>query len=201
MLIRSRFRANAGIQHSEQAKCVPESLARSMLVDDAVNKPDKAVMLAWLFHLVGDSHQPLHATALFSPRLFAEGDRGGNLIKTKQRGNLHSVWDGFLGSRATLREAHNDALVLLQELDTAPARDPDFRSLDEKVWLDESWRTARDDAYAPLVPHLRTIEKAKGELSPITLDEDYLKRGGALSKLRVVTAGYRLAAVLKQIVD
>src|SRR5262245_47018286 len=68
-------------------------VARNMLVDPDVSDPDKAVMMTWLFHLVGDIHQPLHSSALFSQKLFPEGDRGGNDIKTKQRGNLHSLWD------------------------------------------------------------------------------------------------------------
>jgi len=176
-------------------------IGRSMLVDDSVSKSDKAIMLAWLFHLVGDIHQPLHSTALFSQKSFPEGDRGGNLIKTKQRGNLHALWDGFPGGKATLREAHQDALKLLADVDFARVGERDGGSLDEKDWLDESWKMARDFAYAPLIPILQDLEKEGGGVLPITLPEDYLLRGGALSKLRVVMAGYRLAAVLSQIVD
>jgi hypothetical protein len=39
----------------------------------------KAVALAWLFHLVGDIHQPLHTAQLFTVD-FPQGDRGGNEI-------------------------------------------------------------------------------------------------------------------------
>jgi hypothetical protein len=175
-------------------------LARSMLVDETVSKPDKAIMICWLLHLVGDVHQPLHSTALFSQTLFPEGDRGGNLIKTKQRGNLLALWDGFPGGKANLLEARNDAMKLLGDPDMARAGDRGVESLDEQVWLDESWKMARDFAYAPLLPILSDMEKQGGEILPITLQEDYLLKGGALSKLRVVMAGYRLAAVLKQIV-
>jgi hypothetical protein len=35
----------------------------------------RAVALAWLFHLVGDIHQPLHTTELFSVE-YPNGDRG-----------------------------------------------------------------------------------------------------------------------------
>ncbi len=175
-------------------------IARSMLTDPAVAKADKAVMLAWLFHVVGDIHQPLHSTALFSQKLFPEGDRGGNLIKTKQRGNLHALWDTFPGGKATLKEAHQDALKLLADPDMARVGDREAAVLDEKVWLDESWKMARDFAYGPLVPILQDLEK-DGEVLPITLQEDYLLKGGALSKLRLVMAGYRLAAVLKEVAD
>jgi hypothetical protein len=40
-----------------------------------------------------------------------------------------------------------------------------------------------------------------GDLLPITMTEDYLLKGGELSKLRVVMAGYRLAPCLKKIFE
>ena len=39
----------------------------------------KAIALAWLFHLVGDIHQPLHTAQLFTVD-YPQGDRGGNEI-------------------------------------------------------------------------------------------------------------------------
>jgi S1/P1 Nuclease len=72
-----------------------------------------------VFHTVGDIHQPLHATAMFSPRLFPDGDRGGNSIKTRQAGNLHSLWDGFPGRTDTYRGARNRALGDMAEKDLA----------------------------------------------------------------------------------
>jgi hypothetical protein len=172
-----------------------------MLADPNVEKSEKAIMLAWLFHLVGDIHQPLHSTALFSQKLFLEGDRGGNRILTKQHGNLHSVWDNFLGGKANLRTAHQDALKLMADRDLAKVGERGATELDEKTWLDESFKFASDFAYRPLLPYLRDLEKEGGEVLPITLTEDYLVTGGAMSKLRVVMAGYRLGAVLKEIVD
>src|SRR5271169_467286 len=59
---------------------------------------EKAVYMTWLFHLVGDIHQPLHCTAVYSER-FPDGDRGGNLAIVRTRTsstNLHSFWDGLL---------------------------------------------------------------------------------------------------------
>src|SRR5262245_48474805 len=44
--------------------------------DDDVRSYD----LVWLIHLVGDAHQPLHATARFS-KTFPDGDAGGNPVK------------------------------------------------------------------------------------------------------------------------
>jgi hypothetical protein len=64
---------------------------------------EKAVYLTWLFHLVGDTHQPLHCNAVYSER-FPEGDKGGNLARIRIRSgsvNLHSFWDGLLGTGTT----------------------------------------------------------------------------------------------------
>jgi hypothetical protein len=61
---------------------------------------ERAVNMAWLFHLVGDIHQPLHCTALFSEQ-FPNGDKGGNdaFIRIRSsRAKLHSMWDGLLGA-------------------------------------------------------------------------------------------------------
>ena len=63
----------------------------------ALAPQDRAMLTAWIFHLVGDIHQPLHSSTLVSQRLFPEGDRGGNSIKLKQSYNLHALWDGTAG--------------------------------------------------------------------------------------------------------
>ena len=54
----------------------------------------------WLFHLVGDVHQPLHTVSLFKTK-YPDGDRGGNLVfvRAKRSGailDLHQLWDGLL---------------------------------------------------------------------------------------------------------
>jgi len=61
---------------------------------------NRALMARLLVHFIGDVHQPLHASSLFSPT-FPGGDGGGNFIKlsppakvgTYSSSNLHSFWD------------------------------------------------------------------------------------------------------------
>jgi S1/P1 Nuclease len=45
----------------------------------------KAIAIAWLFHLVGDVHQPLHTGQLFTVD-YPKGDRGGNEICVRVTG-------------------------------------------------------------------------------------------------------------------
>lgn len=66
------------------------------LADPAKSDAERGLALAWLLHLVGDVHQPLHT----SGRVTAsepEGDRGGNdfLFSTNDHPerNLHAYWD------------------------------------------------------------------------------------------------------------
>jgi hypothetical protein len=62
----------------------------------------KAIAIAWLFHLVGDIHQPLHTAQLFTVD-YPNGDRGGNeiCVRVTQAGqpmDLHRFWDGVITS-------------------------------------------------------------------------------------------------------
>jgi hypothetical protein len=61
----------------------------------AVSPERKAVVLAWILHLAGDVHQPLHASARVTPTE-PEGDKGGNDFKLDDDHNLHSYWDGAI---------------------------------------------------------------------------------------------------------
>ena len=62
---------------------------------------DKAVAICWIFHLVGDIHQPLHNTEYFSRKEgLQQGDQGGNRFGLKINGRkwkLHAFWDDLLG--------------------------------------------------------------------------------------------------------
>lgn len=64
-----------------------------------------SLMMRYLIHLVGDLHQPLHTSTLFSEYKFnskiRKGDVGGNLIpifypKNPNLTNLHALWDSGL---------------------------------------------------------------------------------------------------------
>jgi hypothetical protein len=68
----------------------------------------------WLFHLVGDIHQPLHTTQLFTVE-YPTGDRGGNEIcvrvtQTGQPMDLHRFWDGVITPGADGETAAPSAL-------------------------------------------------------------------------------------------
>jgi hypothetical protein len=175
--------------------------SRSIVVDPQAKPQDRALHLSWLIHLVGDLHQPLHTTALFSRRLFTDGDQGGNKIPTRQGKNLHSLWDGFPGS-PTFSTTRNRALRLLADPQMREASERAVANQDVKSWLEESHQLATTVAYdAEVTDSVRRFEQSNSgtELPRLSLSEGYLKQGGAAANRRLVQAGYRLEKMLEGI--
>jgi hypothetical protein len=108
-------------------------LCKKKLADTTVPDKEKAVYLCWLFHLVGDIHQPCHSTALFSKRRFRSGDRGGNQIRTKQSKNLHSYWDGLLGQNIRHSEVVRRSASIILDRDARTAADEAARSWNSTI--------------------------------------------------------------------
>lgn len=177
--------------------------AKTVALDARAAKPDRALAMTWLFHLAGDIHQPLHSASMFSERLFPsllEGDRGGNLVLTKQGERLHGLWDNFPGGDIKFKTARERALKFMadDELKSTAERAAENRST--KAWFDESHELAREYAYnAEVLAYLKQLhpDVPPEERPKLTLSEDYLKTGGLVARQRVVTAGYRLAELLR----
>jgi hypothetical protein len=154
---------------------------RAVLASDAA-PGEKAVAYCWLFHLIGDLHQPLHSTALVCER-FPNGDRGGNEIPVMQRRNLHALWDGLLGTRG--RPEREAEQLKSWKTDTAG---------DVPAWIAESHELAKAAAYSA---EILSAVQAPGELRPINLPREYLQAAGAIARARVAAAGARLGALLQ----
>jgi hypothetical protein len=80
---------------------------------------DRAVALCWVFHLLGDVHQPLHAVALFTTQFPApEGDRGGTRFyirvtpTTRTTISLHEFWDDLILGSERFQSVRNRATEL-----------------------------------------------------------------------------------------
>lgn len=169
------------------------------LSDAETSDADKAVALCWLFHCVGDLHQPMHASALFTQQRFPKGDRGGNSIRLVKGKNLHSLWDGLLGGTNRLRTIQNKVATFLQDADLEAAGQLAAESLEFETWLDESRELAEASAYHTII--LEAVADAENDtnedLEKIQLPDEYYADAGDAAKKRVVEAGFRLAAVLK----
>src|SRR5262245_3362668 len=90
------------------------------------NAERKAIALAWLFHLVGDLHQPLHTAQLFAVE-YPQGDRGGNeiCVRVTHAGHpmdLHRFWDGVITSSQNLTRIRNEATALRNRQEIQPSQ-------------------------------------------------------------------------------
>jgi hypothetical protein len=165
------------------------------------DKPDveKAVALCWLFHLVGDVHQPLHTCTLYSER-FPKSDRGGTIffIKADPNGetiSLHQLWDGLVIGSERVQETKNQATALRATFPKATLDEiaEEFTATDFQKWID-------DEGFPIAVKESYLDGKLDGGItkeSAVALPEGYIKAGKAIAERRMALAGFRLAEVLK----
>lgn len=164
---------------------------RTVLASD---QPDelKSYDLVWLLHLIGDIHQPLHATARVI-QSDLQGDAGGNKVRLFGDAdfNLHAYWDNLPGSDSQYcsKKVHcaERAAVVGGTLPTpAPATANETKTA---VWVDESFQTARNVVYqSPIGP----------QEGPYTIVPWSAYETGAVqaAQARIAVAGARLAQVL-----
>jgi nuclease S1 len=156
--------------------CMVEALKWFSAVIADKNAPIMVRRLAlyYVAHLVGDMHQPLHASRA--------RDRGGVDISVSYRGettNLHFFWDTNLVELETGTE-EEVAHRLMQNL-TEDAR-LKWQAGDAIQWTNESLVLVRSHAYNT---------GPSSELS-----DDYVEKARPIVRIRLIQAGLRLAWLL-----
>lgn len=154
----------------------------------------RAVALAWVLHLVGDAHQPLHNSARITPQDTA-GDRGGNLFLLGglyPRNNLHAFWDAIVGFNARRTGAGDETVYvggIAGRLETryrlSWARTRLIPGQFE-TWSKEGVRLAQRRAYPAWL--------VRGQPAP----DRYNDLVWAEAQPRLALAGYRLADALNR---
>ena len=182
------------------------TLCRRRLAARDAGDAERAVCVTWLCHMVGDVHQPCHSTASFTAKRFPLGDRGGNDVPIQGRKktiNLHMYWDGqFGGGRSLSGDLVRRAAVLLADRKLVAAGRRAEKQLQAEAWVSESHRLAQQVVYSPkiLAAIRRGEADAEKEIPAVALSRAYAKQAQAVSRQRVVEAGFRLARVLKEAV-
>ncbi|HEX8722689.1 MAG TPA: S1/P1 nuclease [Pyrinomonadaceae bacterium] len=155
-----------------------------------------AEVLGFLYHLVGDVHQPLHTVARVTAE-HPEGDAGGNFFRIQMPpeariSNLHAFWDaaggafGFQSPKRPLDSDGRQRILSLAEglMKEFPAESmPESKELDPHAWVMESNALARTVVY-------RNVRDGDAP------SQAYVNEAKRLSSKRLVLAGYRLAGVL-----
>ena len=178
-------------------RCASAELARQIeLLGDPHARPrTRNEALKWVVHLVGDIHQPLHASN--------RADRGGNLVRVSFFGqrdnppygplNLHAVWDVQIVARLIADRGSERALV------SAPISDADRASWERgraADWVAESHALARDRVYAALPVAASCGDRIAGT---VELGQAYYASAAPVVDLQLRKAGVRLAHVLNDV--
>lgn len=197
-------------------RCVIGAITRQIeVLRSSAPAAERARALRFVVHLVGDLHQPLHASG--------NGDRGGNCVpvtwfddrphagsRDRWEPNLHAVWDVQLVT-AILARAHATPSQYADELRRRFAHDVAEwqrapRDLDAWAW--ETHRLGVDVAYGRLpraIPHERGSIAGCGDHDDVgqrmarldlRLADAYVDVVRPTVDVQLAKAGARLAAIL-----
>lgn len=128
--------------------------------------------LLFIFHLVGDLHQPLHTGYVI--------DKGGNTIQISSpfvSGNLHSVWDTQILEYKGINM--DSCMALYNTMDTPTIAG--YQKIEELKWMYQS----------------RSLLYRVYSFQDNFLDAKYIDANAALIKKQLLIAGIRLASILK----
>jgi hypothetical protein len=183
---------------------IPNAATEIVLLSAALASDEstdlKAYDLLWLEHIVGDVHQPLHASVHFVDGL---PDSGGNCVAiawpkdlsaTFNSANpgstlpseLHAVWDDLpgVGTQMDTQKAADYAATL------TPVADAQIGSKVPADWAAESLAMAEKDAYSG------PIGNGFGTPKAYLLTYAYFATANADARARIALAGARLANLL-----
>jgi len=154
--------------------CVTESVKffAAGIADRQASRENRWRAFAWLCHLVGDLHQPLHAG-------FGD-DRGGNDVEVVFNGetiNLHHFWDSAL-----IQQEAGSWQYLVGELGVFPpaAAGSDFSPAMVDVWTTESHNLDRNFVYP----------------APEIINAAYAQQSWELIQQQIRLAATRLATII-----
>ncbi len=162
---------------------------------------DIARALFFVIHFVGDLHQPLHATTLYSNKFEPpSGDLGGNLYyinfpEDKNIKNLHAYWDAGAAQwnndlKRPMESYGYDYLnrksnEFMSEFPVSAFKDR-LSKYSVSAWAAESFGLARDFVYnAPQAPE--------------AVPTGYTETAKKICRSQVALGGYRLAQLLESV--
>jgi hypothetical protein len=136
-----------------------------------MSNDDIKLRLFYLFHLIGDLHQPLHVG-------YGE-DKGGNTVQVSFFGrgsNLHKMWDSEIieYKALTLEE-------VLKMNDFEPSELSALKSINVLSWVTDSRN------------HLKSVYGFNNN----KIDDRYVDANYPIVKMQILKAGLRLASVLE----
>ncbi|HEY0458732.1 MAG TPA: S1/P1 nuclease [Pyrinomonadaceae bacterium] len=179
-----------------------ENVVERLFAFDKVLRSDdkdaeKAIALAWILHLAGDVHQPLHASGRVTPEE-PKGDQGGNTFllsppDAKRKENLHWYWDSIVVRTIQRRADSSDAEYLLPIGNAIMKKYPSAKMQNRlelgkfDAWQQESFKIASEKLYPKTLIRNQMPSAA------------YNKMAFSIAEQQIALGGYRLGAWLNQV--
>jgi len=198
--------ANVQIRDPEPVNILTAMAENENVVKNQKDAEQRTIALAWLFHLVGDIHQPLHTAQLFTVD-YPKGDRGGNeiCVRVTQAGQpmpLHRFWDGVITSSSNLTRLRNEATALRNRQEFQRSQLTELANSDFDAWAKESFEIATKIAYrnggrigSPTGGNMDCTMMATAPVLPV----GYVVSASRIADRRMILAGYRLADLLTRV--
>jgi hypothetical protein len=181
---------------------LPKCVRRATEGSDA----DRAINLAWVVHLVGDIHQPLHCTTRFDDK-YPDGDDNALDAMIRVNGDtvsLHQWWDSIHGHDTSGKVIDADAKDVQDLIKKEPdlVRDDLESHKTFESWAEESFDVAQKWVY--LDGKLKTLPKPKSSSSSSANDapelpNDYAENAKRVAWIQFAKAGVRLTQQIRNI--
>jgi len=172
-----------------------DKLIRSASASDK----DKAIAIAWILHLTGDIHQPLHTSARVTDTE-PKGDQGGNLFLLTPQGTarenqvtLHWYWDSIVGRNTPLKGDMCEREYVVA-IGNSLMKKHSFASFGEgmdlgayQAWQQQSFKLNATDVFSPDLLRFQMPS------------EKYRRNAFRVAERQLALAGYRLGETLNRV--
>jgi hypothetical protein len=180
--------------------CVTAQIPRqqAILADRTRPPHERLQALAFLVHLVGDMHQPLH--------LGDKSDLGGNRVpaaygfKRSDRMNLHGIWDGELAERALTEPPAITPAGITPAQRREWTAGPADTGAKVAIWAREAWALSRTIVYPELRDYPDTCPipaEARPRDMRGTVTAAYIAAATPALRDQVAKAGTRIALLVE----
>jgi len=196
--VNGRVETLTGFEEGGQA--VPRMVEFDAVIRNAsASDADKAIAVAWILHLGGDIHQPLHTSARVT-ETEAKGDQGGNLFHLTPQGtprpdqvNLHWFWDSIVERNIPFKDGVCERDYIEAAAKSMMKKHP-FASVQAKLnpGKYEDWRNETFVYNNTIVfsPELKRNQMPSAQ---------YRKNAFKLAEQQLALAGYRLGETLNAV--
>ncbi len=169
------------------------------LIDQHSSRDERRLAVQVLVHLVGDVHQPLHASD--------HDDRGGNDVRVsftlpsgqQRQVNLHSAWDtDFVRAAFTTQDERKIARQLVSNAGEATIRAMQKGAAAQ--WMAESYAIAQDGTYGKLPGFACSNDGGAVDFAAerLPLDAAYVDNATSIVPKQLLRAGARIAYLLNR---